>query len=108
MQLLREDKDKCIDDLKQQLDIAKAIRAEIKDTLWRDDMGLLPDDVDFDSPWKDASDDIPGLKKRISELEQQLAKCREDSFGAGWEAGRDSCSVTGDWTGDYEEWLKEK
>ena len=46
--------------------------------------------------------------KCIDDLKQQLAKCREDSFGAGWEAGRDSCSVTGDWTGDYEEWLKEK
>jgi regulator of replication initiation timing len=40
-------------------------------------MGLLPDDVDFDSPWSDASDDLPKLRKRIAQLEAELSTVKE-------------------------------
>ena len=40
-------------------------------------MGLLPDDVDFDSPWSNASDDLPKLKKRIAQLEAELSTVKE-------------------------------
>jgi hypothetical protein len=40
-------------------------------------MGLLPDDVDFDSPWSDASDDLSEKDKRIASLEAENERLRE-------------------------------
>lgn len=42
-------------------------------------MGILPDDVDFDSPWDGEQRERMRLKQRIAELEAELARWKQNA-----------------------------
>jgi len=47
------------------------------------------------------------LEAQIARLEQQLSAAQalvREAYGDGWQEGRQTTSVTGDWTYDYEAW----